>query len=40
MRFYPARKARGSANFRIIGMIKHNIFYVFFLDWKEILYNH
>lgn len=40
MRVYPAGVPAGSANPRIIGMLKHNIFYVFFLDWKGELYNH
>ncbi len=40
LRIYPAGRPNGSANPRIIGMIKHNIFYVFFLDWKGELYKH
>ena len=40
MRVYPAGTPPGSANPRIIGMLKHNIFYVFFLDWKGELYDH
>lgn len=39
-RVYPAGTPNGTANPRIIGMIKHSIFYVFFLDWKGELYNH
>lgn len=40
MRVYTAGAPSGTANPRIIGMLKHNIFYVFFLDWKGELYNH
>lgn len=40
MRVYPSGVPKGSANPRIIGMLKHNIFYIFFLDWKGELYNH
>ena len=40
MRVYPAGTPAGSANPRIIWMLKHSIFYVFFLDWKGELYNH
>ena len=40
MRVYPAGRPNGSANPRIIGMIKYNIFYVFFLDWEGKLYDH
>lgn len=40
MRVYSAGAPSGTANPRIIGMIKHNIFYVFFLDWKGELYKH
>lgn len=39
-RIYPAGTPAGSANPRIIGMIKNTIFYIFFIDWKGDLYNH
>lgn len=39
-RIYPAGTPNGSANPRIIGMIKHTIFYVFYIDWQGTLYNH
>lgn len=40
MRVYPSGSPNGTANPRIIGMIKHTVFYIFFLDWKGELYNH
>lgn len=40
MRVYPAGTPNGTANPRIIGMIKHTVFYIFFLDWDGTLYNH
>lgn len=40
MRVYSAGTPSGTANPRIIGMIKHTTFYVFFLDWEGKLYNH
>lgn len=40
MRVYPSGVPAGSANPRIIGMLKYNIFYVFFLDWEGKLYSH
>ena len=40
MRVYPAGKPNGTSNPRIIGMIKHTIFYIFFLDWDGKLYSH
>ena len=40
MRVFPAGTPNGTANPRIIGMIKHSVFYVFFLDWDGKLYNH
>lgn len=40
MRVYPSGTPNGTANPRIIGMIKHNIFYAFFLDWDGKLYSH
>ena len=39
-RVYPAGIPNGTANPRIIGMIKHSVFYIFYLDWKGKLYNH
>lgn len=39
-RIYPAGTPKGSANPRIIGMIKNTIFYIFFIDWAGDLYNH
>lgn len=40
MRVYPKGKPKGSANPRIIGMIKDTTFYIFYLDWEGILYKH
>lgn len=40
LRVYPAGSPNGTANPRIIGMIKHSVFYIFFLDWKGELYKH
>ena len=40
MRLYPAGVPNGSANPRIIGMLKHTVFYIFFLDWDGKLYSH
>lgn len=40
LRVYPAGTPTGTSNPRIIGMIKNHIFYIFFIDWKGILYNH
>lgn len=40
MRVYPCGAEKGTANPRIIGMIKHTIFYIFFLDWEGKLYDH
>ena len=39
-RIYPAGRPNGSANPRVIGMIRNTIFYVFYIDWKGIMYNH
>lgn len=39
-RIYPAGSPSGSANPRVIGMIKNTIFYIFYIDWKGNLYNH
>lgn len=39
-RVYPYGSPNGTANPRIIGMIKHSVFYIFFLDWKGELYKH
>lgn len=39
-RIYPAGKPNGTANPRIIGMIKNTIFYVFYIDWKGNMYSH
>lgn len=39
-RIYPAGVPSGSANPRVIGMIKNTIFYIFFIDWKGNLYKH
>ena len=40
MRVYPSGKPKGSANPRIIGMMKDNTFYDFYLDWEGKLYDH
>lgn len=40
MRVYPSGVPNGTANPRIIGMIKHTVFYIFFLDWDGKLYSH
>ena len=40
LRVYPSGVPNGTANPRIIGMIKHSVFYIFFLDWDGKLYNH
>ena len=40
IRVYPSGTPNGTANPRIIGMIKHSVFYIFFLDWKGELYKH
>ena len=40
MRVYSAGSSKGTANPRIIGMLKRNIFYIFFLDWEGKLYDH
>lgn len=40
MRVYPAGTPNGTANPRIIGMIKHTVFYIFYLDWDGKLYSH
>ena len=39
-RVYPAGKPNGTANPRIIGMIKHTIFYIFYFDWNGEIYEH
>ena len=39
-RIYPSGTAKGTANPRIIGMIKNTIFYVLFMDWDGKLYKH
>ncbi len=39
-RLYPAGSPPGTANPRIIGMIKNTIFYIFYIDWKGTLYKH
>lgn len=39
-RIYPAGKPNGTANPRVIGMIRQTIFYVFYIDWKGIMYSH
>ncbi|MCI8346639.1 MAG: hypothetical protein HFJ12_01650 [Bacilli bacterium] len=39
-RLYPAGTPEGTANPRIIGMIKNTIFYIFYIDWKGNLYKH
>ena len=39
-RIYSAGTPPGTANPRIIGMIKNTIFYIFFIDWKGNLYSH
>lgn len=40
MRVYPSGIPNGSANPRIIGMLKDTIFYIFYLDWDGKLYKH
>ena len=40
MRVYPAGTPKETANPRIIGMVKHTIFYIFYLDWEGKLYSH
>lgn len=40
LRIFPAGTPPGTANPRIIGMIKHTVFYIFYLDWKGDLYDH
>lgn len=40
LRVYPAGTPNGAANPRIIGMLKHTVFYVFFLDWDGNFYDH
>lgn len=40
MRIYPSGRPKGSANPRVIGMLKDATFYVFYLDWEGKLYNH
>lgn len=40
LRVYPSGRPSGSANPRIIGMIKHHVFYIFYLDWDGKLYKH
>lgn len=40
MRVFPAGTPNGTANPRIIGMIRNTIFYIFFLDWEGTLYEH
>lgn len=39
-RLYPAGTPKGTANPRVIGMIKNTIFYIFILDWKGDSYKH
>ena len=39
-RIYPAGVPKGTANPRVIGMIKKSIFYVFYIDWSGKLYEH
>ena len=40
LRVYPAGSPNGTANPRIIGMVRNTIFYIFFLDWDGKLYKH
>ena len=40
LRIYPSGTPKGSANPRVIGMIKHCIFYIFYIDWDGKLYSH
>lgn len=40
IRVYPFGTPEGSSNPRIIGMIKHSVFYVLYLDWNGKLYKH
>ena len=40
LRIYPKGTPKGTANPRIIGMVKHSVFYVLFLDWDGKLYEH
>lgn len=39
-RVYPAGSPEGTANPRIIGMIKNTIFYIFYIDWNGKMYHH
>lgn len=39
-RLYPSGTPNGTANPRVIGMIKNTIFYIFYIDWKGELYKH
>ena len=39
-RIYPAGIPKGTANPRVIGIIKNTIFYVFYIDWKGDMYSH
>lgn len=39
-RVYPSGKPSGTANPRVIGMIKNTIFYIFYIDWDGSLYKH
>ena len=39
-RIYSSGVPKGTANPRIIGMIKNTIFYIFYIDWKGTMYEH
>lgn len=39
-RLYSAGVPKGSANPRVIGMIRNTIFYVFYIDWQGKMYDH
>ncbi len=39
-RIYSAGTPNGTANPRVIGMIKNTIFYIFYIDWEGKLYPH
>mgnify|MGYP001862897806 CR=1 FL=1 len=40
IRVYPAGTPAGTANPRIIGIVRNTIFYIFYLDWDGKLYSH
>lgn len=40
LRVYSSGTPNGTANPRLIGMIKNTVFYVFFIDWEGKIYSH